>query len=231
MAHYTAFSSIPDDTLFFITTTVVDWVDVFTRDEYKRIIVESLDYCRRNKGLNIHGWVLMTNHLHLVVSHEIDSEHLFRVIGDFKKYSSKRILEVIKDNPEESRCKWMLPRFLESGILDRNDISCSVSKHNRGTYIPVSLRDDGGAFKNNIDSEAVPFHLWQRGFHKYAIYNDKHLMQKMNYLHENPVRAGIVAKPHHYIYSSAPNYYYGRGEIEIDFIDFGLTHPSYSSEW
>ena len=59
--------------LYFTTTTVVDWIDVFTRPIYKQIILDSLTYCQQEKGLDIYAWVLMTNHLHMVVGVRDDS--------------------------------------------------------------------------------------------------------------------------------------------------------------
>ena len=56
--------------MYFITSTVVDWVDVFTRPVYKHVIIESLEYCQKEKGLIIYAWVLMTNHLHAIVGVE-----------------------------------------------------------------------------------------------------------------------------------------------------------------
>ena len=53
--------------MYFITSTVVDWVDVFTRPVYKHVIIESLEYCQKEKGLIIYAWVLMTNHFHAIV--------------------------------------------------------------------------------------------------------------------------------------------------------------------
>ena len=53
--------------LYFTTSTVIDWMDVFTRPLYKHIILESLEYCQANKDLDLYAWVLMTNHLHLIV--------------------------------------------------------------------------------------------------------------------------------------------------------------------
>ena len=55
--HPGAFIKFPPDTVYFITITVIDWVDVFTREEYKRIIADSLDFCRKTKGLRIYAWV------------------------------------------------------------------------------------------------------------------------------------------------------------------------------
>ena len=54
--------------VYFVTDTVVDWVDIFTRPKYKHIILEALTYCQREKGLIIYAWVLMSNHLHAIVS-------------------------------------------------------------------------------------------------------------------------------------------------------------------
>ena len=53
---------------YFLTMTVVDWVDVFTRPSYRRILVESLHYCQLNKGLRIFAWCLMSNHMHLIAA-------------------------------------------------------------------------------------------------------------------------------------------------------------------
>lgn len=56
--------------LYFVTTTVVDWVDIFTRPRYKHIVIDSLAYCQQHKGLNIYAWALMSNHLHMIISVE-----------------------------------------------------------------------------------------------------------------------------------------------------------------
>jgi REP element-mobilizing transposase RayT len=52
--------------LYFISFAVVGWLDVFTRNEYKDLFLESLEYCQKNKGLEIHAWCIMSNHVHLV---------------------------------------------------------------------------------------------------------------------------------------------------------------------
>ena len=50
----------------FLTFTVTDWIDVFSRKEYKFEIVDSLNYCIKHKGLTVFAWCLMSNHIHLV---------------------------------------------------------------------------------------------------------------------------------------------------------------------
>jgi len=105
--------------LYFTTSTVIDWIDVFTRPDYKHIILESLAYCQANKSLDIYAWVLMTNHLHMIVGMRNENTNLGDFLRDFKKFTSKRILNAIEANLEESRQKWILDRFSFAGNNDR----------------------------------------------------------------------------------------------------------------
>ena len=104
--------------LYFTTTTVIDWIDVFSRPLYNHIVIESLAYCQDNKGLDIYAWVLMTNHLHLIVG--IRGENTIGdFLRDFKKFTSKSIVKAIKDNLQESRKDWMMNRFRFRGANDK----------------------------------------------------------------------------------------------------------------
>ena len=96
--------------LYFTTSTVIDWLDVFTRPIYKHILLESLEYCQANKGLDIYAWVLMTNHLHMIVDTR-DTGSLGDVLRDFKKFTSKAIVKAIQENEQESRQEWLMNRF------------------------------------------------------------------------------------------------------------------------
>lgn len=94
---------------YFLTFTVVEWVDVFTRPQYKYIITDALNHCIDNKGLDVFAWVLMTNHMHLIVR----ANHPYRlsdVVRDFKKHTSKQIAKAIVEIAE-SRREWLLHKF------------------------------------------------------------------------------------------------------------------------
>jgi hypothetical protein len=62
------------------------------------------------------------------------------------------------------------------------------------------------------------FKVWTSNNHPEEIYSREFLLSKLNYIHLNPVRAGLVAEPEHYLYSSASNYVHNKGLIEIDFL-------------
>jgi putative transposase len=78
--------SAATDHLYFVTLTVTDWVDIFTRRIYSDLVIQNLQYCQQHKKLNIYAYVLMTNHLHLVAN--VEEGILSDVLRDFKTYLS-----------------------------------------------------------------------------------------------------------------------------------------------
>ena len=93
----------------FLTFTAIEWIDVFTRKDYKLIIVDSLNFAIRERGLECYAWVLMSNHMHLVAW----AKPPFRLsdfMRDFKKFTSKKIVAAIKEIGE-SRREWLLHKF------------------------------------------------------------------------------------------------------------------------
>ena len=111
--------------LHYLTCTIVGWVDIFTRKEYKEIIIESLQFCQEKKGLRVHAFTIMSNHLHLIVSAKEGSKGLSRIIGDFKEFTAKQIIKTIK-TIEESRKEWMLNIFAHYGKNNKRNQTYQV---------------------------------------------------------------------------------------------------------
>ena len=167
--------------LYFITSTVIDWIDIFTRPAYKNIVVESLQYCQKNKGLEIYAWVLMTNHLHMIVG-TCGNYQIGDILRDFKKHTSKTIVKAIEENQQESRKEWLIDKF---------------------------------KFRAANDSKVTNYKFWQEGNHVEAITSYDFYLEKLNYIHMNPVKQEIVDKPEDYSFSSARNYCGEKGLIDV----------------
>ncbi|MBA3675212.1 MAG: transposase [Chitinophagaceae bacterium] len=101
---------------YFVSFAVVAWVDVFTRKEYRDIVIDSLTYCQPNKGLVIYAGCIMSNHVHLIISAK--ENNISKVLGEFKTFTSKQIIDSILTHPGESRKEWMIKIFREAGELN-----------------------------------------------------------------------------------------------------------------
>ncbi len=106
---------------YFVTFSVVGWIDVFTRNEYRNILIDSLNYCITKKGLVIHAWVIMTNHVHMIISRKGVSP-LEDIMRDMKKFTSVEIIHAIEESSIESRKKWMLKMFEAFGKVNSNNL-------------------------------------------------------------------------------------------------------------
>lgn len=103
---------------YFVTFGVVYWIDVFTRLSYFDLLIDSLDFCRKNKGMEIYGYCIMPNHVHLIFrSSNAEPSALMR---DFKGFTARKMLKAIKENPQESRKKWLLWMFKKAGDQNSN---------------------------------------------------------------------------------------------------------------
>jgi REP element-mobilizing transposase RayT len=164
--------------------TITSWVDVFTRQIYRDIFLDSLKYCQKNKGLVVHAWVIMSNHVHLIISKNSDLL-LSAILRDLKRFTSVEIIKTI-NSENESRKDWMLEVFANR--------AAKLKRVNK-------------------------YKVWKDGNHPIEIYSNSVIDQKLDYLHNNPVKAGIVYKPEEYVYSSAIDYAGGKGLIDVVLID------------
>jgi putative transposase len=101
--------------VYFVTFTLHQWVDVFSRSVYVDILLENLSYCQKHKGLNIYAWVVMSNHCHLIVSAERGD--LPDLIRDYKKHTAKVLVKAIETNERESRKEWLMFLLKKDGKI------------------------------------------------------------------------------------------------------------------
>lgn len=175
------FTITKDADYYFCTDTIVGWQCVFTAFPFFNTIIDSLKYCQREKGLRIHGYVIMPNHIHTVLSSE--NNNLSDILRDFKRFTSTEISELLQEAGNKKLLKYFSKAAEKTG--------------------------QGNEYK-----------IWQTGSHPEAIVSHNFFIQKLNYIHENPVRKGFVEKPEHWVYSSAKNYAAGDHSIlKVDLIE------------
>jgi REP element-mobilizing transposase RayT len=166
----------------FITWTVLNWIDVFTRPAYAEIVIDALRHCQEEKGLIVHAYVIMPSHLHLIV--DTEQQLLPDIVRDVKQFTSRTIVQAIREIPE-SRREWLLDQF-------------------------------EGAASNHPKIRHAQF--WQAGYYPVVCYSLPFTRQKVDYIHNNPVKARLVYEPQQYVWSSAQDYSGKKGPLSVDLL-------------
>jgi REP element-mobilizing transposase RayT len=147
------------------------------------VLLESIEYCQKNKGLEVFGWCIMTSHVHLIIG--TSDKKIEDITRDLKSFTSNTLRKSITEHPQESRKEWMLWMMKRTGIKNGN----------------------------NTD-----YQFWQQSYHPIELWDNYMMQQKLDYIHQNPVEAGFVDKPEHYIYCSARDYTGENGLLNIKII-------------
>jgi putative transposase len=166
--------------VYFVSFAVVYWIDLFTRTEYCKVLMDSLAFCEKNKGLELYAYCIMPSHVHLIIG--TNKEPLQNIMRDFKRFTSTNLRKAISEHTGESRKEWLLWMMKRAG---------EKSSHHRD------------------------FQLWQEGNHPVALTTPAIAKQKLDYLHNNPVEAGLVYQPESWKYSSAGYYLNQESEREV----------------
>ena len=161
---------------YFLTITVVEWINIFTKPRYFELLRDSLQFCIDQKGLVLYEYVFMTNHIHLIARASEDSDGLAlnraysgtgldAIIRDFKRFTTQEIKKLLKED-------------------------------NRSYILRV--------LKNSLKfKKGSEFQIWQRENYAEEIYSDEFRDTKVNYIHNNPVKKQYVLRPEDWLYSSA----------------------------
>jgi putative transposase len=83
--------------VYFITMTAIEWINFFTNPPYFEVLASALKYCIQNKGLLLYEYVLMTNHIHLIIGSKgelgVDA-----IIRDFKRHTTKEMKKLVEND-------------------------------------------------------------------------------------------------------------------------------------
>ena len=76
----------------FVTCTILHWLPIFTRKESVQIIIDSLKFLQEKDNLKLYAYVILENHLHLIVQ----SDDIEKSMKSFKQFTAKEILNLLK---------------------------------------------------------------------------------------------------------------------------------------
>lgn len=168
--------------VYFLTFQVVGWVDIFTRQEYRDILLASFAYCRQEKELELFSYVIMSNHVHVIMRSK--TGRLSDTIRDLKRHTAKQIIQLALTSNRESRRDWLKVVW---------------------------------EYHAKYNQRVSDIQLWTHENHAVELDTNEMIESKMQYIYENPVRAGLVENAADYLYSSARNAAGLAGLIDNDY--------------
>ncbi len=75
--------------LYFVSFAVTNWIDLFIRNEYKEILLDSIRYCKKEKEMELYGWCIITSHVHLIIGTKGNT--LSNIMRDLKSPYLKKV--------------------------------------------------------------------------------------------------------------------------------------------
>jgi len=98
--------------VYFETFTITDWLPIFINPEPIQILIDSLNFCIEQKHLRINAYVIMPNHVHLIVfDAQLNNQRLKQTLMDFRKFTGHKLANYIDNH---------LPCTLSAVIHDKN---------------------------------------------------------------------------------------------------------------
>ena len=146
----------------FFTATIQNWKSLLEADQYKEIIVTSLNQLVAAKKVKVNTFVIMHNHVHLIWQ-SLGENKIRDIEISFKKFTAKRFRE----------------QLLKEGKLKNYIVNKPDRKHQ----------------------------FWKRNSLSIELFTPSVFQQKLNYIHQNPVRSKLCVYPEEYYYSSAMFYF------------------------
>jgi|ERR1017187_7665182 putative transposase len=147
---------------------------LFTADSAKRTFERALERVRRSFGLQVYAYVVMPEHIHLLVS-EPERGLLADALKSLKQGVSRRLVG-------------------EAGAPFKPSFGLSG--------------DSSGDFSQ---------HFWQKRYYDFNVRNYRQFVEKLRYIHRNPVKRGLCERPEDWEWSSFRQYATGcEGRVEIE---------------
>jgi REP element-mobilizing transposase RayT len=120
--------------LHFVSFAVVNWIDLFTRPEYNKVLLSSLRFCQNEKGLAVYAWCMMPSHVHLIIGTK--SNDMQNILRDYKSFTSGKLREEILKHPSKSRREWLIWMMERAGKKNTNNKGWQLwQQHNQ----PIEL--------------------------------------------------------------------------------------------
>jgi putative transposase len=112
--------------IYFFTATILNWQYALADDNRKQFLVDTCKYLVRNNRMKIFGFVIMPNHIHILLQSLLEDERQMKMLiqGSLLKYTSRNLLLDMQE--EEKQNYLVMAKDRRYQIWERNPlwVSC-----------------------------------------------------------------------------------------------------------
>jgi len=188
--------NLPNE-LYFVTFTIAGWKHIFINNRYCNLIYKWFDYLRSDYENQIYGYVIMPNHVHILIQLSEKSPLLPKLIQNAKRFLAYDIVRLLKEDKVNGEAREGALRYKKEELLNN--------------------------FKGNLKKGSNAKHrIFKDKYNSLIIQSNRFFLEKLNYIHNNPCQEkwNLCDYPENYKYSSASNYITEKGNYEIGIMDF-----------
>ncbi len=172
--------------LHFLTFSCYQKQPLFKNADCCDLFLQILERVRRRYRLVVLGYVVMPEHVHLLVS-----------------------------EPQRATLSTAI-QALKLGVVR----SLKISEGESGVVAPTSRKRSEKWGTPFSGASVTPGHFWQARFYDFNVWTEKKRIEKLRYIHRNPVARGLVASPEQWRWSSFRWYLCGEvGPVRINDTD------------
>lgn len=177
---------------YFVTTKVAGNKKVFIYHRCSRIILQALQFMEGQGKFALWGYVIMPDHIHLLLYPD-EKLNISDIMRDFKKWTSRKVIDELKNHIKtaKTRSPDLVVPVYKKLFVD------GAGQETSATRILAYFEHRAGTIHGQT------YKVWQSRNWITNVYSDNFFEQKLNYIHDNPVRVGFVTNPADFPYSSA----------------------------
>ncbi len=186
----------------FVTTKTFMNRRLFNDPAFCELLLEDINFYRKKYDFKVIAYVIIPDHLHIIL------------FWDAERYPKMTISKIVQDI--KSHFAKEAVSYMKTGRR-KPSLSPYSNAQSEGSELP------GNYIWQNTGKVHTPARnqIWQPSFYDFNIYSDKKLEQKVNYIHWNPVQAGLCANPEDWSWSSYRSYEFGeQGLLNIDSVEW-----------
>ena len=125
---------LPEE-IYFLTFTILDWKSIFKEDKYSNLVYKWFDYMKDKYDNRIHAYVIMPNHIHLLLKVSNQSQPVSKLIQNAKRFLAYEIVKYLKDDQKEE-----LLSFFQKRARAKNRASHKIFKDGYDSLIIQSRK-------------------------------------------------------------------------------------------